>query len=163
MALKQNGEAKKIGAYKYDLAWNQNHSCLVVQKAVEAHLLKGISIEEFIYNHRNSYDFLLNFKATRNIDLVFEKVYSLEKSYIKLPNTIRYFISKNGLPLKKILPALKKDSEPRVVGINVGYKVELCNNIEAFSYEFLDFDFYVKEAYKLIEPFTLKQESLFDF
>lgn len=163
IALKENGEAKKIGAYKYNLAWNQNHSSLVVQKAVEAHLLNGISIEEFIYNHRNKYDFLLNFKATRNINLVLEKVYSLQKSYISLPNTIRYFISKNGLPLKKILPALNKDSEQRVIGINVGYKVELCNKIEDFSYEFLDFDFYVKEAYKLIEPFTQKQESLFDF
>lgn len=163
IALKQDGNVKKIGAYKYDLAWNQNHSCLVVQKAVEAHLLKGISIEEFICNHRNKYDFLLNFKATRNIDLVLEKVYSLKKSYIKLPNTIRYFICKNGLPLKKILPPLNKETEPRVVGINVGYKVELCNNIDDFSYEFLDFDFYIKEAYKLIEPFIQRQESLFDF
>jgi len=163
IALKEDGTAKKIGAYKYDLAWNQNHSCLVVQKAVEAHLLEGISIEEFVYNHREKYDFLLNFKATRNIDLVLEKVYSMQKTYVPLQNTIRYFISKNGLPLKKILPPLNSVSEPRVVGINVGYKVELCNNINDFSYEFLDFDFYVKEAYKLIEPFKQKQESLFDF
>lgn len=163
IALKEDGKAKKIGAYKYDLAWNQNHSSLVVQKAVEAHLLKGISIEDFVYNHRNKYDFLLNFKATRNIDLVLEKVYSLQKTYLPLSNTIRYFISKNGLPLKKILPALNKDSEQRIIGINVGYKVELCNNINDFSYEFLDFDYYVKEAYKLIEPFRQKQESLFDF
>lgn len=163
IALKEDGKAKKIGAYKYDLAWNQNHSSLVVQKAVEAHLLEGISIEDFVYNHRNKYDFLLNFKATRNIDLVLEKVYSLQKTYLPLSNTIRYFISKNGLPLKKILPALNKDSEQRVIGINVGYKVELCNNINDFSYEFLDFDYYVKEAYKLIEPFRQKQESLFDF
>lgn len=163
VALKEDGEAKKIGAYKYDLAWNQNHSSLVVQKAVEEYLVKGISIEEFIHNHRNKYDFLLNFKATKNIDLVFEKVYSLQKTYVPLSNTIRYFISKNGSPLKKILPPLNKDSEQRVIGINVGYKVELCNNIEDFSYEFLDFDYYVKETYKLIEPFNQKQESLFDF
>ena len=82
---------------------------------------------------------------------------------MKLPNTIRYFISKNGLPLKKILPPLNNSSEPRVIGINVGYKIEICNNINDFSYEFLDFDFYIKEAYKLIEPFKQKQESLFDF
>ncbi len=163
IALKEDGKAKKIGAYKYNLAWNQNHSSLVVQKAVEAHLINGISIEEFIHNHRNKYDFLLNFKATRNIDLVLEKVYSLKKTYVPLSNTIRYFISKNGLPLKKILPPLNNEAEQRIIGINVGYKVELCNNIKDFSYEFLDFDYYVKEAYKLIEPFTQKKESLFDF
>jgi len=163
IALKENGEAKKIGAYKYDLTWNQNHSSLVVQKAVEAYLIKGIKIEEFIYNHRNKYDFLLNFKATKNIDLVLEKVYSLQKTYVLLSNTIRYFISKNGSPLKKILPPLNKNTEQRVIGINVGYKIELCNNIENFSYEFLDFDYYIKEAYKLIEPFNKSQESLFDF
>jgi len=163
VALKENGKAKKIGAYKYNLAWNQNHSSLVVQKAVEAHLIKGIRIEEFIYNHRNKYDFLLNFKATRNINLVLEKIYSLKKTYVPLSNTIRYFISKNGLPLKKILPPLNNEAEQRVIGINVGYKVELCNNIKDFSFEFLDFDYYVKEAYKLIEPFNQKQESLFDF
>ncbi|MCP4971393.1 MAG: hypothetical protein GY932_12480 [Arcobacter sp.] len=163
IALKEDGKAKKIGAYKYNLAWNQNHSSLVVQKAVEAHLINGISIEEFIHNHRNKYDFLLNFKATRNIDLVLEKVYSLKKTYVPLSNTIRYFISKNGLPLKKILPPLNNEAEQRIIGINVGYKVELCNNIKDFSYEFLDFDYYIKEAYKLIEPFTQKKESLFDF
>lgn len=163
IALKQNGEAKKIGAYKYDLAWNQNHSSLVIQKAVEAHLLNNIPIEDFIFKHRNKYDFLLNFKATKNIDLVCERTTSMQKSYIKLPNTIRYFISKNGMPLKKILPSLNESNEPRTVGINVGYKIELCNKIEDFSYEFLDFDFYIKEAYKLIEPFKKRQESLFDF
>ena len=30
VALKENGEVKNIGAYKYNLAWNQNHSSLVV-------------------------------------------------------------------------------------------------------------------------------------
>ena len=121
----------------------------------------------------------MNMNGQKIVDLAFKEVGVVE--YPKNSNKTKYgewfgyngvawcaiFVSwvysQAGFPLKKILPPLNKNAEQRVIGINVGYKVELCNNIEDFSYEFLDFDFYIKEAYKLIEPFNQKHESLFDF
>lgn len=163
LALKTDGNVKKIGAYKDKLNWNQNHSSLVVQKSVSAHLINNEKIEDFIHNHKNKYDFLLNTKGAKNIQLVLEKNTSLKKEYLALPRNIRYFISKNGLALKKILPALKENQSERIIGINVGFKVKLANDIKDFSFDEVDYDFYIKEAYKLIEPFKEKKLSLFDF
>lgn len=164
LALKEDNSVKKIGAYKDSLEWHQNHSSLVVQKAVEAYLIKNISIEEFILNHKNTYDFMLNYKASRGIKLVLEKNKHLKKEYIPLQKTIRYFISKDGLALKKIMPALKNSNEERIIGVNVDYFVDICNDTSDFSFDKLNYDWYIKEAYKLISPFEEKvSENLFDY
>lgn len=164
IALKEDGAVKKIGAYKDKLEWHQNHSSIVVQKAVEAHLIDGISIEEFILNHKDPYDFMLNYKASRGIKLVCENKSQMNINYENLQNTIRYYISNNGKALKKILPPLKNTNEERIIGVNVGYLVNICNDSKEFSFENLNYDWYIKEAYKLIEPFKEKQsENLFDY
>lgn len=164
IALKEDGGVKKIGAYKDSLEWHQNHSSLVVQKAVEAYLIKDIPIEESILNHKEPYDFMLNYKASRGIKLVLENSSSGKKEYETLQKTIRYFISTNGKPLKKILPPLKNTKEERIIGVNVGYLIDICNDSRDFDFKNLYYDWYIKEAYKLILPFKEKSSSnLFDY
>jgi hypothetical protein len=164
IALNEDGSVKKIGAYKDKLEWHQNHSSIVIQKAVEAHLINGLSIEEFILNHKDPYDFMLNYKATRGIKLVLENKSQMKVTYEDLQKTIRYYISTNGKALKKILPPLKGATEERIIGVNVGYLINICNDSKEFSFENLNYYWYIKEAYKLIEPFKEKQsENLFDY
>jgi len=164
IALKKDGGVKKIGAYKDNLEWHQNHSSLVVQKAVEAYLIKNIPIEESILNHKDPFDFMLNYKATRGIKLVLEENTKTKKEYISLQNTIRYYISTNGKALKKTLPPLKNDKEERIIGVNVGFLVSICNDSKDFDFKNLNYDWYIKEAYKLISPFKEKAPSnLFDY
>ncbi len=164
IALKENGGVKKIGAYKDNLEWHQNHSSLVVQKAVEAYLIKNIPIEETILNHNKPFDFMLNYKASRGIKLVLEENTKTKKEYESLQNTIRYYISTNGKALKKILPPLKNNNEERIIGINVGFLVGICNDSKNFNFKNLNYDWYIKEAYKLISPFKEKASSnLFDY
>ncbi len=164
IALKKDGGVKKIGAYKDSLEWHQNHSSLVVQKAVEAYLIKNIPIEETILNHNDPFDFMLNYKASRGIKLVLEENSTTKKEYENLQNTIRYYISTNGKALKKTLPPLKNDNEERIIGINVGFLVNICNDSKDFSFKNLNYDWYIKEAYKLISPFKEKAPSnLFDY
>ncbi|MEA3554121.1 MAG: hypothetical protein U9R39_06965 [Campylobacterota bacterium] len=165
-----DGKVKKIGAYKDKLEWYQNHSALVVPKAVEAYLINKTPLEEFIKNHKEPFDFMISFKSQRDSKLVLESIDGLKKEYESLQNTIRYYISKDGKALKKVMPPIKnsknsKDSnENRIIGINVGYTIDICNDASHFSFDKLNYEWYIKEAQKLIDPlFQTKQQNLFDF
>ena len=76
----------------------------MVQKAVEAHLLKGILIEEFIRNHRNKYDFLLNIIRPR-------KRYSkwLKKSKNDNIDLIKKFYGYSYTKAKDVVDILSED------------------------------------------------------
>ena len=164
IAKTYEGKVKKIGAYKSELDWHQNHSSLVVPKAVEAYLIEGIPLEEFIKKHDDKFDFMLSLKAARDSKLVLERQLGLNKEYKELQSTIRYYVAKNNDSLKKVMPPIKGSNEERIIGINVGYSVKVCNDVNEFSFNDLDYEFYIKEAEKLIEPiFKTKQKDLFDF
>ncbi len=89
-------DVKRKGAYEYEMQWHQNQSALVVQKAAEAHLLYGDDIQHFITRHNNLYDFMLRGKVPRGS--------VLELDGKPVGNLIRYFISKNGGKLEKVMP-----------------------------------------------------------
>jgi hypothetical protein len=106
MAEKKDGKLKRIGAYAHETAkenpgtrevpWHKNHSALVVPKAAEAALVRGEDIREFILNHDNIFDFFLRTKVPRNSEL--------QWGGEKVQNIVRYYISKNGKTLQKVMP-----------------------------------------------------------
>ena len=164
IAKSVDGKIKKIGAYKDDPEWHQNHSALVVPKAVKAYLIDNIPLEEFIVNHNDKFDFFISYKVPGGSRLVLEKGKGLSKEYEELQNTLRYYISKNGHPLKKVMPPLKESEEERIIGVNVGYDIKVCNDADDFDFNDLNYEWYINEAKKLIEPlFKTKQKHLFDF
>lgn len=92
-----SGDVKRKGAYEHDLQWHQNHSSIVVAKAAEAALVRGEDIREFILNHDDIFDFFLRAKVPRsNV---------LEWGGEQVANIVRYYISTEGKPLEKIMPA----------------------------------------------------------
>ena len=107
MAEKEDGKVKRIGAYAYvnaledngtrELPWHKNWSSRVVAMAAEAALVYGQDVRDFIYNHPEMYDFFLKTKVPRSS--------SLEHGGEKVPNVVRYYISKDGAPLEKVMPA----------------------------------------------------------
>ncbi len=154
-----SGKLKRKGAYEYEnLDWNKNMSALVIQKAASHALLTGGSIREFIEGHQDLYDFLLRTKVPRTSRLVTVDYDEIDH---QIQNVSRYYICMFGGDLVKIMPPtpgqLKKDSNApdRRIGINVGYKVNICNNLENLAermdYE-LEYEWYIKEARKLVNP-----------
>lgn len=107
IAEKSNGEVKRIGAYAYETAednpatrelpWNKDWSARVVQLAAEAYLVRGVPVEEFIANHTDAYDFLLRTKVPRSSKLMWGDE--------QVSNIVRYYVSTNGRPLTKVMPA----------------------------------------------------------
>jgi len=141
----EDGKLKRKGAYEYDLDWHQNFSCLVVQKAAEANLVRGEDIGEFIRNHDDPYDFYLRAKVPRSSRLVIRSGDG-EKT---LRNITRYYVSNRGGHLIKIMPPLpKKPDKEREIAVNKGWNVTVHDVIAPL--EDINYDFYVGEAEKLV-------------
>lgn len=150
IAVYEGGKkVKRKGAYGHskDLAWHQNHSMQVVAKAAEAALVHGRDIREFIYTHDDFYDFMMCVKVPRSSKLMWGDK--------QVQNISRYYISIGGDPLTKMMPPLAKngpDAPWRSMSVNKGYTVIVCNNIKHASRDNLNYEFYVAEAEKLVNP-----------
>ena len=154
ISVTDKGKVKLKGMYEHNdftkHGWHKNHSSMVVAKAVESYFIHGIDYEEFIRLHRDKYDFLLRTKVPRSSSLVLV----VEGEDIKQQNICRYYPSKSGGKLVKLMPPLEEDGDIRRLGIDTDYNVKTCNNIKDFDWKDLDYLYYINEAKKLIDGIT---------
>lgn len=147
LAVYTNGKVKRKGAYQYeDLGWHQNHSALVVPKAVEAVALHGVDLEKFIKYHSDDYDFMLRTKVDRSSKLVME----YEDLIVQQQRICRYYACKSGGYLFKIMKPLAGKTEDRKMGIDIGWKVKVANKLEEFDRLEVDYSYYITQAKKLL-------------
>jgi hypothetical protein len=147
IAVFENGNTKRKGAYEYDMDWSQNHGGLVIAKVVEKVLVEGAPIRETIENWPNIMDFMLRTKVPRSSHLAIE--YPGQQPQ-KIQNTTRYYIAQGGGHLFKWMPPLaKKPGEWRKIGVESGWGVQVCNDIKDAGKLPVDFDYYVREVEKL--------------
>lgn len=155
-AVFTNGKVKYKGAYVFnrkELEWHKNHSALVIPMAACASMMQGVDVEEFIRNHAKTdahkFDFCLRAKVPRSSSLVLRYEDGTEEPQ---QNICRYYPSLKGGKLVKRMPALegKEEDGDRELSIEAAYTVKTCNNMKDFSWDDLNFDYYVAEAKKLI-------------
>lgn len=153
-------DVKRKGAYchstktetnpKGDLGWHQNHSMQVVAKAAEAALVYGKSIRDFITSHEDIHDFMMVTKVPRNSKLMWGDQ--------QIQNITRYYVSTDGATLTKVMPPLAKslkldpNAPERRMSVCKGWTVTECNNMQRFNRATLNYEFYIKEAEKLVAP-----------
>ena len=126
--------------------WNQNHSCLVVAKVAEKVLVDGAPIRETLEAWPDKMDFMARVKVPRSSHLVGAD----DEGDHPLENTQRYYVSKGGVQLFKIMPPLAKNpTKWRRLGVESGWTVCPCNNI-ADAVLPVDYDYYVNEIDKLV-------------
>ena len=156
ISIYDNGEIKHKGQYVYKgLGWHQNHSALVVPMAVEHEVLGKGSVEDFIMNHKDPYDFLLSTKVPRSSRLVLVSECGLD---IDLQNICRYYPSTTKGKLVKIMPPLEEGGDERRLGIMTEWDVKVCNDMKDFTWE-INYNYYISEALKLLEPFGITREK----
>ena len=183
-------KVKRKGKYEYNLGWHQNHSALVVAKAAEAALVRGEDIREFITSHDDIFDFFLRTKVPRSSTLEWggEQVQNIVRYYISTDGrplekvmppagpageykrasklTDAYFNQVMaevgpGVWDERIHTKNKSMYEERRSGINTGWTVQICNDLENHRPELmwddgqfydLNYEWYIKEATKLVQP-----------
>lgn len=144
-----NGKLKQKGAYEYkNLAWHKNMSALVVPMAVESELMGRDSSSEFIYKHRDAFDFMLRTKVDRNSRLILVTGDVTEEQQ----RICRYYPSVQGGKLIKVMKPLKAGGEDRLMAMEADYDVKTCNDMSKFNWD-VDYSYYVNEANKLLIPF----------
>jgi len=144
IAVYEDGKIKRKGAYEYKLAWHQNHSALVIPKAVESVLVNNCNLEHTITNHADNSDFMLRTKVPRTSKLMLGDT--------QIQNISRYYVSREGDSLVKVMPPLKDKVEDRRIGIDVGWTVKECNHARDFNRNDVNYDYYIEAARKLINP-----------
>jgi hypothetical protein len=153
IAVYEGGKkVKRKGAYCHsvDLGWHQNHSMQVVAKAAEAALVHNKDIHDFITSHEDIHDFMLVTKVPRNSKLLWGDK--------QVQNITRYYVSTDGAPLTKVMPPLAKslklnpDAPERRMSVCKGWLTTECNDMKRFNRATLNYDFYIKEAEKLVAP-----------
>lgn len=148
LAIYTNAKVKRKGAYQYEgLGWHQNQGGLVIPMAAEAAMLNGTSVEEFVKNHKNKWDFLLRTKVPRSSKLILVMEDGTE---VAQQNICRYYPSTSGGKLVKLMPSLDGSGEDRRLSIDKEWNVKTCNNVDNFSWEDVDYNYYITEANKLI-------------
>lgn len=175
-----DGKLKRKGTYEYDLGWHQNHSQKVVAKAAEASLVHGKDIREFIMNHDNVMDFMLRAKVPRSNVLEWggRKVSNIVRYYVSIDGDFLEKVMPAAGPLghykrankltdayfnqikeevgdewdERIHTKNKTKYEERRNGFHTGYTVMLCNNMNNNSVVDINYEYYIKEAEKLVEP-----------
>ncbi len=138
----EDGSTKRKGAYEYKMGWHQNAGGLVIPKVAEKVLVEGAPIRETVHKWLDIMDFMLRTKVPRNSHL--------QWGDDKVQNITRYVIAKNGKPLRKWMPPLKGKTEWRCIGVESGWKVQVCNDIRDAEGVEIDYDYYVREIEKLV-------------
>jgi DNA polymerase elongation subunit (family B) len=144
-------KVKRKGAYQYEgLGWHQNQGGLVIPMAAEAEMLTGVPAVEFIKEHlenpNNKWNFMLRTKVPRSSRLV---MLLDDGSEVLQQNICRYYISKSGGKLVKIMPALEEGGEERRLSIDSAWKVRTCNQVPDILTD-IDIEYYASEAEKLV-------------
>lgn len=141
-----DGSVKRKGRYEWDVQWHQNASMLVVPKVAEKVLVEGAPIRETVENWPDPMDFMCRAKVPRSSYLVID--HNGQKT--RLQNVTRYYISKEGGALFKLMPPLKGKEEWRQIGIEAGWKVSVCNRINRDQEFDFDYEYYIREVEKLV-------------
>lgn len=147
LAVRTDGKIKRIGAYDYHKEHHQDMSSLVIPKVAEKVLVSDAPIRETIENWPDQMDFMMRVKVPRSSKLMLH----YEGVDYPLENTQRYYVSKGGGQLVKIMPPLARAKDPtawRRIGVESGWSVCPCNDIKQATLP-IDYDYYVREVEKL--------------
>jgi hypothetical protein len=172
-----------------ELPYHKDWSARVVALAAESALVRGVCIREFITTHADSYDFFLRTKVPRSSTLEWggERVSNIVRYYISTggrplekvmpPNgpageykranklTDAYFnevIAEVGYGVwdDRIHTKNKSTYGERRSGVNTGWTVQLCNNLDSLLREpdggdwttDINYEWYIAETEKLVKP-----------
>jgi hypothetical protein len=163
LAVYADNKVKYKGAFEIDKDYHKDNSFRVIQIALSDYFVKGISVEETITNHRNIYDFCGRQKFTRDSygethEVRYDKDNNPYHYIEKQQRNVRYYISNSKTTFVK--QYYKNSSEL----INKGFNVTIFNTFEEKDWNDynLDYSYYIKECYKIIETIENKQLSLFN-
>lgn len=145
---------KKKGMFIDEVTLGKGMAPMIIPKAINAYFADNIPITDTIYNSKDINDFITYQKVSKDFQVEYNKQL--------ITRINRYYVSTNGYYLFKC----KVDESGNRYGyINMlcDSGVTICNNLEEFK-EFptnINYNYYIKEANKIISKLEQQQLSLF--
>ena len=158
-STRDNEHIKLKGDFEIDKEFHKDPSMRIVPIALKNYFLYNIPVMDTLKSSDDIFDFCLRLK-TNSKSTPYIQQYDKEKKIIvdtKLNRTTRYYVSKTGGILFKVF------ENGSISGVNVGYVVTLFNKYvkkDMKDYN-INYNFYLKEAYKIIDTVEDKQLTLF--
>lgn len=149
---------KLKGDFEIDKECHKDTSMRIVPISVKDYFVYGTKVEDTIKNHTDIFDFCLRLKTNSKSTPLFRHLNKKGKIVDdKLARTTRYYVSNSGGSL------LKDFGDGRLTGVNVGYSVTIFNKYEQKPMKDynINYNFYIAEAYKLINAVDNGQLELF--
>lgn len=145
---------KKKGLFIDECILGKGMAPLIVPKAINEYFINGISPEKTIKECNNILDFCTFQKVAKD--------FSLEWGGEPVRHINRYYMSTNGKPLIKF--KLEGQTKVRPTSLCADSGVTLYNKFDNKTIEErkINYQYYIKEAYKIINALSAKQLSLWN-
>ena len=152
---------KLKGDFEVDKEYHKDPSMRIVPLAVKNYFVYGIPVEETIKKDRDIFNFCMQLKTNSTSTPLYRHLVDGELVNDKLGRMTRYLMVRKGGDSGILL---KKFEDGRITGVNVGYSVSIFNkayHLDNWDDYRLDYQFYITEANKLINPLIFKELDLF--
>ena len=133
----------------------------IVPLAVKNYFVYGIPVEQTIKENRDIFNFCMQLKTNSSSTPFFRHLIDGNIVDEQLGRMTRYLMTKKS---KDSGILIKRFEDGRITGVNVGYSVKLFNkayHLDNWDDYGLDYQFYITEANKLINPLIMKELDLF--
>lgn len=160
LAITTSGKVKPKGCFVTqsetitgDLAFTKGFAYPVIALAVRAHLIDGENVETFIKNHKDIYDFTKSEKSGKKFSNELRILHEDYTEVIPLQRSVRFYVSnKNEQLVKCKIENRKKKYTKFNSKYNTSLFMDYHENVD------INYEYYVKEAMKLIASLGKQQE-----
>ena len=159
----ENEHIKLKGDFEVDKEFHKDPSMRIVPLAVKNYFVYGIPVEETIKKDRDIFNFCMQLKTNAKSVPLFKHLVDGKLVDDELGRMTRYLVVNKGGDSGILLKRFVDDG--RITGVNVGYSVKIFNkayHLDNWNDYKLDYQFYITEANKLINPLIIKELDLFE-
>lgn len=145
-----SGKRKRKKAYMLakDKQWHQDRSYEIVAIAANAALMDGEDIRATIENHTDIFDFMIMVKVPKNSWLKLGGKDIQKTSRVYASNSLEAGQVQEWRKPKKNAKSQERKPNDHYKGVNM----KLANDMKDADFDDIDYDFYVAEAEKLVNP-----------
>lgn len=165
-----------------NLDWSKNFGGLIIPKAAEHALVHGVDPEHFIRNHNNIHDFMLRTKVDKSEQVTLDGIpqQRISRYYVSTdggelltvkppvkPFKVGMWKKKQGVTNDQYFRHLNYSAgswcpmhhtknqskyETRYTNLQKGRLCTVCNDISTARWDNIDYDYYIVETKKLVDP-----------
>jgi hypothetical protein len=159
LGVDESEKVKEKGCFETKKLLHKDQSMMIVPKAVREYFVNGKPISQTVQECTDLKDFIIGHRAKTG-NLEFRKVDGSELHCERLPKNIRYYISRSG---GSVLKMLKKKEKVSPVNLHKGRVVTMFNKwvTKPFEEYAVYKPYYVTEAQKIIDSVESIQVELF--